>query len=104
MVMESVMELVYKLIGSAVMNSYLKAAGPFSTKKLDGIVLDLKRDADLIEQMGSIIKKQRGARERDFSSLERMKAELERQASSKHRTQQQKDRKDTANRAGICSR
>lgn len=104
MVMESVMELVYKLIGSAVMNSYLKAAGPFSTKKLDGIVLDLKRDADLIEQMGSIIEKQRGARERDFSSLERMKAELERQASSKHRTQQQKDRKDTANRAGICSR
>ncbi|KAF4302844.1 hypothetical protein GTA08_BOTSDO09103 [Botryosphaeria dothidea] len=90
---------VYKECGRNVMNSYLKAAGPFSTKKLDGIVLDLKRDADLIEQMGSIIEKQRGARERDFSSLERMKAELERQASSKHRTQQQKDRKDTANRA-----
>ena len=73
-------------------NSLLRASASFSAKKLQGILDDLKDDADQIDQLASIIEGQYASQERLEASSERQVNRREREESSAWRKQSQNDR------------
>ena len=74
------------------LNSLLRASTSFSARKLQGIVDDLKEDADQIEKVAAIIEGQYAGKERVDASLERYENRKERDEGSAWRKQMQSDR------------
>jgi hypothetical protein len=64
---------------NAAFSTFLKAAGPFSTKKMNAIVLDLDRDASAIEELAQ--------------RIERGQTHTDRDMTAHYRSQQEEDRK-----------
>ena len=73
-------------------NSLLRASASFSVKKLQGILDDLKDDADQIDQLASIVEGQYASQERLEASFERQVNRKEREENSAWRKQTQYDR------------
>ena len=74
------------------LNSLLRASTSFSTRKLQGIVDDLKEDADQIEKVATIIEGRYAGQERAEASNERFENRKERDEGSAWRRQMQSDR------------
>lgn len=74
------------------LNTLLRASTSFSIRKLQGIVDDLKKDADQIEKVAAIIEGQYAGTERVEASFERCENRKERDEGSAWRKQMQSDR------------
>ncbi|KAF7302928.1 hypothetical protein MKEN_01255200 [Mycena kentingensis (nom. inval.)] len=70
----------------------LKAATPFSTKKLKSIIDDIEEDADQIEALARILEATKGKEERQAAEVERFRQERERAAAQKEREAQAVER------------
>lgn len=67
------------------LNLLLRAAASFNTKKLQGIVDDLRKDADQIDKIVPIIEARKARGEREDAEVERLAAGLERLESKQER-------------------
>ena len=74
------------------LNTLLRASASFSIKKLQGIVNDLKGNADEIDKLVPIVEGQYAGLEREEARLERIENKKERDEGSEWRKQMQSDR------------
>jgi hypothetical protein len=64
-------------------SALLRAAASFSTKKLQVIIDDMRRDSDSIEKLAQIVEARRARGERENAAKERQEANLDREESKK---------------------